>query len=290
MLYAILGTKEELQVAGKQQLADNYDWMAKGLGAVCIVSITIMHGYTPRLGIIVQDSLTVVKMSVLVLVIAIGIIAATGYTSLPKANNFEGDIFANTSADFSHLATAVFAGFFAYDGFNNLNYSLDELIDPIKNLPRATFLAVAITSFLDIFATLSYFIVVPIASINPESTLLAAQFFSMTLGETFGGKLIPVLIGFASFGCVMCMTFGIARVTRSAAKEGYLPFAKFLSHSNGQDAPFGALIFHMILTLILILATPSGNAYQVTFYYFENVNHLVFTFPHWISRMVLLWT
>ena len=34
-----------------------------------------------------------------------------------------------------NLATAFYSGLWAYDGWNNLNYVTEEIINPKKNLP-----------------------------------------------------------------------------------------------------------------------------------------------------------
>ena len=52
--------------------------------------------------------------------------------------NFK-DSFKNTSTSSSEYAFALFKIFWAFDGWNNLNYAVGELRDPVKNLPRAGF-------------------------------------------------------------------------------------------------------------------------------------------------------
>lgn len=61
---------------------------------------------------------------------------------------------------------------------NNLNYSLDELKNPIKLLPKCAFSAIALTSVLYIGCCISFFVGVPLDVIDPKSAVLAAQFFT----------------------------------------------------------------------------------------------------------------
>ena len=143
-----------------------------------------------------------------------------------------------------------------------MNYALDELIDPVVNLPRSALTAIGVTSFLYLSATLSYFVVIPTVAVDTHATVLAAQFFTLCFGETIGKKVIPFFIGLSAFGSVMCMVFGGSRVVFAAAREGYFPYGHFLGIANKQDGPIGALLFNMVMTLVLMLAPPPGNAYK----------------------------
>lgn len=262
MIYATIGTKEELISSGHESVANNLEWYARGLGVICIVFTTMVHGFHPKLGILIQDGLTVIKVLVLVLIIVTGIVAATGLTSLPRAgSNFE-DFMSGSSSQATSYTTALFSVFFSYDGWNNLNYSLDELIDPVVNLPRSALTAIALASFLYISATLSYFVVVPKEAINTSATVLAGQFFAMTMGETAGHKVLPIFVAFSAFGSVMCMSFGVARVAFCAAKEGYLPYPKIWGPPTDKTGPIGALVLNMVVSMILMLAPPPGPIYN----------------------------
>jgi amino acid transporter len=226
-----------------------------------IVFTTCVHGLAPKWGIAIQNALSLMKIAMLMLVLVTGIIAATGLTSMPRASNY-ANTFTGTTSDANAYATALLNAFFTFDGWNNLNYSLDELIDPIKNLPRASMSAVAITGTLYTTAVISYFLVIPIDQIDTKTAILGGQFFTMTMGATVGQRIIPVLIGLSSFGSVMCTTFGASRITRSAALEGYFPCAGFFGKLNKQGAPIGGLTLHLCVTLVLMLGPPPGEIYS----------------------------
>jgi amino acid transporter len=49
-------------------------------------------------------------------------------------------------------------------GWGNLNYSLSELKDPLRNFPKASFASNIMTCILYMGATFAYFIVVPICN------------------------------------------------------------------------------------------------------------------------------
>lgn len=261
MVYAIFGSEREILESGSEFVINNKAWIERGFGTFCVVFSACVHGLAPKLGMTIQNGLSVLKLGVLILLLLTGIIAATGLTSLPRADNYS-DIFAGTRVDANAYSSALLAAFFTFDGWNNLNYSLDELIDPIRNLPRAALSAVCITSFLYISAVISYFLVIPIVDIDTKSSVLAAQFFTMTMGETVGKHVIPVFISLSAFGSVMCMTFGASRIIFSATREGFFPFRDYLGATTSSGAPIGGLMLHMTMSLILMLGPPPGSIYQ----------------------------
>ena len=186
---------------------------------------------------------------------------------MPKASNFS-DPFKGTKTDPNALSGAFLKAFFTFDGWNNLNYSLDELIDPVKTLPRASFSAVAITSVLYLAAVTSYFLVIPASEIDPKAAILAGTFFKSTMGEMVGQRIIPFMIGLSAFGSSMCTTFGVSRVTASAAAEGYFPLSSYFGYKTEKGSPLGGLVLHLIMTSILIIFPPSGEVFNVFWYFF----------------------
>ena len=50
-----------------------------------------------------------------------------------KTGNFTWD---NTEDDITKIALSFYSGLFAYNGWNYLNFVIEELQDPVKNLPR----------------------------------------------------------------------------------------------------------------------------------------------------------
>jgi amino acid transporter len=248
------------------EYSPDYSWVARVLAFFCIAFTTFIHGYAPKIGIIIQDALTMLKISVLIFTIIIGILAAAQVGSLRRADeNFTGP-FNSGGVDASSFASAFLQMSFAYDGWNNINYSLDELIDPVKSLPIVSLTSISIVSFLYIFATLSFFLVVPVSTITGPNMVIAADMFKIALGDFWGQRFMPFLIGLSSFGSVMCMAFGVSRVTLSAAKEGYFPFllSNHLGKLNSKNGPMPALVLNFIVTLALILV-PSQSAYEVFF-------------------------
>lgn len=261
MLYAIAGSEQHILESGNAFVIDNKAWIERGFAVFCIVFVALVHSLLPKVGLAIQNGLSVLKLLLLSLLLIIGVTAATGLTSLPRANNFE-DLFAGTSTDAHAYSSALLAAFFTSDGWNALNYSLDELVDPVRNLPRASLTSVITVSLLYIAAILSYFMVIPIVDIDTNSAILAGQFFTLTMGEIVGKRIVPVLISLSAFSGVMSGVFGASRLIYAAAREGFFPFKKLFGASTKEGAPIGGLMLHMVMALLLTLAPPPGRIYQ----------------------------
>ena len=52
-----------------------------------------------------------------------------------------------------------------------------------------------------------------------------------------------------------------ARVNQEVARQGFLPFARYLSSSYPFNAPFGGLIVHYIPSLLVIVLPPQEDVY-----------------------------
>lgn len=90
---------------------------------------------------------SVIKILLLVLLICVGFAGLAG--RFPDGPNLaENFSLKGTVKDPSSYASAIYFVVFAYSGWNNLNYVIDELEDPAKNLPRCAITALSLTTVL----------------------------------------------------------------------------------------------------------------------------------------------
>ena len=122
--------------------------LQKVVGVVCITVITIINIFSTKLAIRIHDSVTVFKILTLALIGITGFLVGTRiWSSVPRPDNFSSG-FGGATDNAGVFATALFNVFYAYDGWNNLNYSIGDLKDPHKNLPKAAGLGVSLVCFL----------------------------------------------------------------------------------------------------------------------------------------------
>ncbi|CAB4060771.1 Large neutral amino acids transporter small subunit 1,Putative L-type amino acid transporter 1-like protein IMAA,Putative L-type amino acid transporter 1-like protein MLAS,Y+L amino acid transporter 2,Large neutral amino acids transporter small subunit 2,Y+L amino acid transporter 1 [Lepeophtheirus salmonis] len=109
---------------------DPPDASVRLLAAACICSLTFINCWEVKWATFVQDIFTYAK------VLALIIIVITGFVQLGRGN-VEYFTWDNTESDVTKIALSFYSGLFAYNGWNYLNFVIEELQDPVRNLPRA---------------------------------------------------------------------------------------------------------------------------------------------------------
>merc|ERR1719474_1680872 len=109
------------------------------LAAICICILAFINCWDVKWATAVQDIFTYAKL------LALFIIIATGIVQLGKGN-IENFNFDDTEKDFTRIALSFYSGLFAYNGWNYLNFVIEELQDPVRNLPRAIAISIILVS------------------------------------------------------------------------------------------------------------------------------------------------
>ena len=66
------------------------------------------------------------------------------------------------------LATAFYSGLWAYDGWNNLNYVTEEIINPKRNLPLSIIIAIPMVTICYLLVNISY-----LAVMSPSEMMIS---------------------------------------------------------------------------------------------------------------------
>jgi amino acid transporter len=282
LMYSIFGEQSTL---ADGFVKSHYDLFLRLMGVFCISSITLINIFSVKWSIRVHDILTTIKVLVLLLISVSGIVVLSGGTKVPYTNNWSNP-FAGSKIDANSYAKALFSVFWAYDGWNNLNYSVGELKNPRRNLPIAAGLGVTIVTILYLMANVAYITVVPATVAFTSHELLAGNFGEIVFGRVFGHIILPILIALSTYGAVSAMVFSMSRVMFVAAREGYLPFSSVFGKLHSTlKTPIYALLFNWCWTMVMLLGPPPGEAFEFLVDFIS--------YPAWffygISVVGLLW-
>ena len=96
-----------------------------------------------------------------------------------------------------------------------------EFRNPSRDLPRVIHSAMPIVIISYILANVSYFLVLPLATINSSNTV-AVKFGSKVFGPA-GALVFALIVSASCFGSLNSSTFTSSRLVYAAAKEGYVP-------------------------------------------------------------------
>ncbi|KAI8147002.1 amino acid/polyamine transporter I [Fennellomyces sp. T-0311] len=237
------------------------DWIERMWTLLCATILTALNILSIKGSMRLMGVLTVVKLSVLGLIIFVGILALIGAIpndiDVKEALSFKG-----TSDSIGPYASALYYVMNAYSGWHNLNYLLDEVKDPIKNLPKASGVALGSTAFLYIMTNIAYLTVLG-ESMKDTKLTVAAAFFTKSLGKNFATTILPLLIGMGAFGCGAAINFSSGRIILETARAGLLPFGRTLGHVNPKvQSPVNAYLLQYFLTILFTVALPPGAVYQ----------------------------
>ncbi|KAL2268571.1 hypothetical protein VTJ83DRAFT_3417 [Remersonia thermophila] len=212
-------------------------WINKVVALVGLALVTFLNCVSTRLGTHINNMLMFLKFVALLGVAIIGIVVATtGFSMSGPANRDWKDHpwFEGTNMDASAWAVALYAGLWAFDGWDNTNYVVGEFRNPSRDLPRVIHTAMPLVIACYLLANVSYFLVLPLDAINSSNTV-AVMFGSKVFGAA-GALVFALIVSASCFGALNSSTFTSSRLIYVAGKEGYIPavFGR-LGGSGGGD-------------------------------------------------------
>ena len=231
---------------------------AKPLALAAIVVLSGINYVGIRPGAIAQNVLTVLKLSGLALLIAIGVFAALPAEAAPAVHA--------VAAPHGALAVALAIGsalvpvLFSYGGFQQTNYIAEELIDAERNLPRALTLGVLLVVVVYLSANFVY-----LRALGPQTLALseapAADVMRLYLGE-LGGRIIALAITCSTFGALGLMIMVTPRVYQAMAADGLFVPTLAVLHPRYRT-PGRAIVLQGAWSMVLAL---SGSYAQLVDY------------------------
>ncbi|KAH8655250.1 amino acid transporter [Xylariales sp. PMI_506] len=240
--------------------SESTTWKLRGIAIAGAVFAVGTHTIAPRVGRLLQDVLSVVKIFTLLFIVCSGFAALAGNLKIEKPNNFSNS-FEGTSNSGYGIGTAILNVIFSYQGYDNANAVLSEVRNPKKTLKIALPLAMSIITVLYILANVAYFAAVPKDSILTSKVTVAATLFKNVLGDTAGTKALPVLVALSALGHLLGIAYTIPRVIQELGKDGVLPFSDFFMENRPFKTPIFALLLHLGVTIIFICGPPAGDAF-----------------------------
>ncbi|KAI0317437.1 high affinity methionine permease [Amylostereum chailletii] len=252
-------------------------WVVRGIALGVIFFVGLLHGFAPRLGILLMNTLSMIKVVILLFIVVSGWVVLGGHTRVKDPHANFRDAFAGSSTSGNDYATAMFKILFTYSGWSNINYVLNDVKKPIRTLKIAGPLGLGIITVLYMLANISYFAAATKTEILDSGVTVASLFFKNVFGEK-AQKALTVFVALSALGSVyiisnygsiklinvVTVTFAAARVNQELAKEGIpLPFGNRFWASNWPTgkSPLPGLIVHLIPSVIVIIAPPPNVAY-----------------------------
>ncbi|KRY32790.1 Y+L amino acid transporter 1, partial [Trichinella spiralis] len=225
------------------------------LACCLLLIITLINCYSVRWATFIQDILTYAKIIALVLIIVTGLVMAF----LTSSGSFD-NIFDGTSTDAGEISLALYSGLFAYNGWNYLNFIVEELKNPKRNLPLAIAISCSLVTVIYCLTNLAFY-----AVISPKE-FLEADATAMTFANKVYGSfawIMPIFVAFATVGSCNGVILTASRLFFVGGREGQMPQALTLI-SLKYMTPVPAVILTGLLSCVFLLL--SSNIYSLINY------------------------
>jgi len=158
------------------------------------------------------------------------------------------------------FAIGIYNVIWSYIGYSNANYALSEVRDPVRTIKRAAPLSMCFVAFVYLSVNVAYFAVVSKADMLHGGTIPAALFFRNLFGPATESAL-SVVIALSMLGNMLSILFTQGRVVQELGREGVLPFSSFFSSNKPFNAPLAGLFTQYLISVLLIVLAPPGDAY-----------------------------
>ncbi|KAF2200730.1 amino acid transporter [Delitschia confertaspora ATCC 74209] len=219
------------------------EWVLKLMAITALFSMVLINSINTKTTMRLNESFAVIKMATVALVVAGGLTAFLAHlinskTSLSGSKDWftrnwfqsRPTVSEGHTIDWSklgawdmlgHYSAALYAGLWAYDGWDNANFVASEIRDPGRSLPRA--IKAAMTVVLSCFelVNVAYYILLPWDTLSANDAVAVSAAKSL-LGRR-GGILITILVAISCAGSITSNLFSVGRLTVAAAQRHYLP-------------------------------------------------------------------
>lgn len=218
-----------------------------------------------------------IKLIIILIIIFSGFAALGGHLKIDnKPDNFS-NAFEGTTGSSYGVVTALYNVIWSYIGYSNANYAMSEMKNPVRTLKRAAPIAIISVGIMYMLVNIAYFAAVPRDEIANSGRILAASFFRNVFGPK-AERALSVFVALSAFGNVMSVIFSQGRIVQELGREGILPFSSFFASNKPFNAPLAGLFEHWVVSVIIMLAPPPGDAYNFSkFFVIRTHSHVFLT-------------
>jgi APA family basic amino acid/polyamine antiporter len=225
---------------------------AQAVAVAVIVALTWINARGLREGALVQNVLTVLKVG------AIGLLASCAFaTGKGSLAHFGPAPLLGTKGVaiglFGAAGVAMSKALFAFDAWNTVTFTAEEVRQPQRNLPRALVAGTLLTTVTCTAACAAYLYVLPIDRMaGVAENRVAAEVASVLFGPV-GVTLVSLAILGSTLGCVNGLVLSGARVLFAMARDGVF-FRAADQVDRRRQTPRGALWLQALWSCVLALS------------------------------------
>lgn len=236
--------------------------LVKLLAVGLIVFITLLNCIGIKESAVVSILMTTIKIALVLMVFLFSVIYAASSTkhAINFNYNFSPSSTFNGSNSLTSFGTAMIACLWCFDGFADGNFLQEEMIHPIRDLPRIIQIGLTLVTTCYILINIGYLTVLSKQDII-DSKAIAVQ-FGDTVSDMFttGKDVFPIILALGvSMSTVGALNGSImtgGRAFYAVARAGKFP--TILAKLNTRNSPYVALIAQGAWAIVLLML-PGSN-------------------------------
>jgi APA family basic amino acid/polyamine antiporter len=246
-------------------------WLSIGV----VLALTLVHGFSTRVGSRLQIIITALKVGVLVLFIGAGMVVGEGQplSFLPDATSWRALLSPAFAVSLVYVS-------YAYSGWNAAVYVTGEIENPKRNLSRILLAGTSVVLLLYVGLNYVFLRSTPLAGLSGQvevGFVAATSLFGPLGGRLMGGVIAALLVS-----TISSMIFAGPRIVQTMGED--IPALRWLAPRSRAGIPVRALILQTAITLAFVLR-PSFKEVLVYAGFVLNL----FTFLTVLGLFVLRW-
>lgn len=237
------------------------EWALKGTAIGAFAAISLVPILSTRFSLFAVNVFGTIKLLTLVFIAIAGFVVLGGKTSIQNPKQNFHNAFAGTRSDGYAQANALVSIIYSYQGFQNTFNVANEVRNPVPTLKKASNAAVIVVAILYTLVNIAYFAAIPKAELASSAQVTATLFFERLFGARAaqGLTILPVL---SAIGNILAVIVGQARIIREIGRQGVLPWNRWWVNIRPFGTPIGPVITIWLVTTVMILAPPAGDAFN----------------------------
>ncbi|KAF2013583.1 LAT family L-amino acid transporter [Aaosphaeria arxii CBS 175.79] len=237
------------------------NWELKGVAIASYTVAVLLLAFHTRFSYRLSNAIGIVKLLTLVFIAITGLVVLGGNTKVADPQvNFRNSFHGTPTA--YGATNALYKIVFSYAGYENAFNVVNEVKNPVKKLKINATIALTIVAILYVMANVAYFAAAPKAEIIAAKEISAGLLFHHVFGSGRASKGLNFLIALSSFGNLIAVLLGQSRLIRECGRQGVLPFPRFWASTRPFGTPLGPYFVKWILTVIMIVGPPAGDAFN----------------------------
>jgi amino acid transporter len=147
----------------------------------------------------------------------------------------------------SKIVASVALTFFAYLGFNVITFTGGDIVDPDKNIPRATYLSIGIAALTYVLIAIAVFGTLAVADVIRYGETAIAEAARPSMGDA-GFTIMAIVALLSTAGCTNACLYASGNLTNMLAEERFFP--QFFGASSRLGPNAGLLITTGLVLLV----------------------------------------